>query len=339
LLERNRPPQITPDSLRLVRKLVRGDVPWSSRHLRVAHAVCLLGRIRRSFLDRVHAIEVEGNVIDDLGDGRVRSPVGPNGVYRLLSPGWDAVIAALSLVRTVGGVVRRFKQRQVDVVEWDVVDRLVIRLMELQRVLSVGDDSPSNRDDDPLRGRLDRDLVIRSGCLGLRRADERRGRRPAVPQSPHRRVAPGQGLRQARDQLPQGARLGTVGDRKPRIRLAPDALRLHAQTMEFSGEAAQARMHPGSSTKSEHSPRQTRSLRTRRCLREQPFRRVPSQGRAWTYRGPRHHGTRRLEVMLGPFQCAFGTCDLEIGTKSSRSPRGRRRSANKKAPHQQGFLK
>ena len=43
-----------------------------------------------------------------------------------------------------------------------------------------------------------------------RRADEPGDRRPAVPQPAHRRVAPAQGVRQARHQLPQGAPLGAA---------------------------------------------------------------------------------------------------------------------------------
>ena len=61
---------------------------------------------------------------------------------------------------------------------------------------------------------------------GRRRADEPRDRRPALPQPAHRRVAPAQGVRQARDQLPQGAPLGAVRHRrKRRTRIAANAPR------------------------------------------------------------------------------------------------------------------
>ena len=51
---------------------------------------------------------------------------------------------------------------------------------------------------------------------GGRQADEPGDRRPAVPQPPHGRVAPAQGVREARDQLPQGAPLGAVRRRRCR---------------------------------------------------------------------------------------------------------------------------
>ena len=55
-----------------------------------------------------------------------------------------------------------------------------------------------------------------------RRADEPGDRRAAVPQPADRRVAPAQGVREAGDQLPQGAARGVAGrPRDGRARLAP----------------------------------------------------------------------------------------------------------------------
>ena len=60
--------------------------------------------------------------------------------------------------------------------------------------------------------------------LAAERADEPRDRRPALPQPAHSGVAPEQGVRQARDQLPQGAPPGAVRHRrKRRIRLTANA--------------------------------------------------------------------------------------------------------------------
>jgi hypothetical protein len=87
-------------------------------------------------------------VVDDVCDGRVRSLVGPHRVHRLLSPDGDAVVAAVPLVGTVRCVICRFEQRRVDILEWDVLNRWVVRLMERQRVLRVGDNSPRNGNDD-----------------------------------------------------------------------------------------------------------------------------------------------------------------------------------------------
>ena len=55
------------------------------------------------------------------------------------------------------------------------------------------------------------------------RAHEPGDRRPAVPQPAHGRVAPAQGLRQARHQLAQGAPLGAAGRPRGRARLGPGA--------------------------------------------------------------------------------------------------------------------
>ena len=54
-----------------------------------------------------------------------------------------------------------------------------------------------------------------AGCpAGQRGAVQLGDRRTAVPQPPHRGVAPEQGVRKARDQLPQGAPLGAIRRRR-----------------------------------------------------------------------------------------------------------------------------
>src|SRR6202163_1503151 len=95
----------------------------------------------RPFLDGVHTVGIESDVVPDRGDRGIRRLIGPEGVDRTLAPQGDAVVGAVTLVRAVGGVVRPLEQRGVHVLAWNILDRRVARFAKSQcrpRISEIG---------------------------------------------------------------------------------------------------------------------------------------------------------------------------------------------------------
>src|ERR1700730_7731700 len=83
--------------------------------VRAPRAACSFWIRWPSFRYRIDTIGVEGDPILDLGDGGKGSLIGPHGVDRFLSTERNAVVAAISLVRAVGGVLCGLEQRDVNI--------------------------------------------------------------------------------------------------------------------------------------------------------------------------------------------------------------------------------
>src|SRR6202166_716995 len=111
----------------------------------------------RSFLDGVHTVGIESDVVHDRSNRGIRRLIGPDGVDRTLAPEGDAVVGAVTLVRAVGGVVRPLEQRGVHGLAWNILDRRVARLAKSQCSARISDNPSRNRNDDLMRLGLDRD--------------------------------------------------------------------------------------------------------------------------------------------------------------------------------------
>src|SRR6516165_3230050 len=96
----------------------------------------------------------------DRADRRVRLVIGPNRVNCALAADGDAVIAAITLVRAIGGVVGWFQQRHVHVLARDVLHRRVVGFAQCDGVLRVPDKLPGDRDNDAMRVALKRDGMV-----------------------------------------------------------------------------------------------------------------------------------------------------------------------------------
>src|SRR6202021_233343 len=121
----------------------------------------LLGRLAaRPFLDGVHTVGIESEVVHDRGDRRIGRLIGPDGVDRTLAPQGNAVVGAVTLVRAVGGVVRPLKQRSVHVLAWNILDRRRTPLAKSQCRPRISDNTSRDRNDDAMRVALDSDRMV-----------------------------------------------------------------------------------------------------------------------------------------------------------------------------------
>src|SRR4030095_783084 len=91
------------------------------------------------FLDRIDATRVEGNVVLDRSDGRIRRLIDPDGILRSMSADRNAVVGAVALVGAVGTMVRAFQQRHVDILSRDVLDRRIRSFLQGQCLPSIRD--------------------------------------------------------------------------------------------------------------------------------------------------------------------------------------------------------
>src|ERR1700738_5153715 len=102
-------------------------------------------------------------MILDLGDGGVRSLVGPYGVHGAFAADRDAVVRAVAFERAVRCVVGALQQCHVDVAARDVLDGVIVGLAQREGAAGVGDDLARDRDDDARGVGLDRDRVVGVG--------------------------------------------------------------------------------------------------------------------------------------------------------------------------------
>src|SRR5207244_932401 len=98
-------------------------------------------------LYRVDTIGIEGEVLLDLVDGRVRFLVRPNGIHGTLSANGNTVVRAITLEGAVRGVVRALQERHVDIFARDVLNYRIGRLAQRQRFAGIGDDAAGDRHD------------------------------------------------------------------------------------------------------------------------------------------------------------------------------------------------
>src|ERR1700720_4533603 len=98
-----------------------------------------------SFFDRVDAFGIEGEMIFDERDRRVRRLIGPHGIHRAMPAKWNAEVGTVALIGTVGGVVRALEQRHVYVLARDVLNRRIARLAQNESVPRIGHDTARDR--------------------------------------------------------------------------------------------------------------------------------------------------------------------------------------------------
>jgi hypothetical protein len=95
----------------------------------------------------------------------IRRFVGPHSIGGTIAAGRNAEIRALTLIGAVGGVVRPFQERHVDILAGNILDRRITRFPQGQRVPGIGDDAARNLDHDSIAVALDRDRMIPTGGL------------------------------------------------------------------------------------------------------------------------------------------------------------------------------
>src|SRR5271169_3832740 len=116
-----------------------------------------------SFLDRVNTLGVEGEIILDRHDGSVWGLITPHSIDRTLAAEQNAEVAAIPLIRAVGGAIGAVEERHVDVLARNVLDGGIGRFAERQSFSCVGDDPPRDRHHDPSGIAFNRDRMIRAG--------------------------------------------------------------------------------------------------------------------------------------------------------------------------------
>src|SRR5438552_4511155 len=75
-----------------------------------------------SFFDRVNTLGVEGEIILDRHDGSVWGLITPHSIDRTLAAERNAEVAAIPLVRAVGGALGAVEEPHVDVLARDVLN-------------------------------------------------------------------------------------------------------------------------------------------------------------------------------------------------------------------------
>src|SRR5258707_4741631 len=86
--------------------------------------------------------------------------VGPYGIDRAFPAERNAEIGAITLVGTIGRVIRPLEKRHVHVVAWNILNGGIRRLAEGQRTSGVGDDASPDRDHHPAEVALDGNRMI-----------------------------------------------------------------------------------------------------------------------------------------------------------------------------------
>ena len=114
-----------------------------------------------TLFDRVDAVGVEGEMVRDRAHRRVGILVGPDGIDRAFPAERNAEIGAITLVRTIGRMIRPLEKRHVHVLAWNILDRWICRLAECQCITGVGDDATPDRDHHPVGVALDGNRMIR----------------------------------------------------------------------------------------------------------------------------------------------------------------------------------
>src|SRR5205807_772777 len=104
----------------------------------------------------------KGEMILDRRDGSVWGLITPHSIDRTIAADRNAEVAAIPLVRAVGGAIGALEERHVDILARDVLNRGIGRFAERQSFSCVGDDPPRDRNHDPSGIAFNRDRMIRA---------------------------------------------------------------------------------------------------------------------------------------------------------------------------------
>ena len=99
----------------------------------------------------------------DLAHAVVRMFVRPHSVDASVPAGGDAEIAAVALIRAIGGVVCCLQQGHVGVLAWNIDDRGIAGFFQIEGAIAFGDHLASYGDDNMVAVRRDGDRMIGAG--------------------------------------------------------------------------------------------------------------------------------------------------------------------------------
>src|SRR5438128_6284818 len=96
----------------------------------------------------------------DLRNSRVRILVRPHSIDGLLSSTGNAVVTAITFIRTVGGVIRPFQLGKIDIFTRNVLNGRIVRFAKRQGIASIGHNAARNGYDDTSGITLDGNRMI-----------------------------------------------------------------------------------------------------------------------------------------------------------------------------------